>query len=234
MQFIPTQYNGHTFRSLMEARWAVFFDYFGFRWDYEPHGFQQGEEKYLPDFYMPEFDVYVEVKYKDDPQAIALSKKFVISHNIDIIICSGNPHIRPLLLFAGSDKRFHLGMDSKILWFYKKGEGLAYGAQDNSPRPEYREAVNKAINARFGVMEIINMLGKARRQEASNLMAELKCLQDKHGISQNDLDKLVSDIYKFNTSTCLRAFHDAYQSKIDGLSFQQEELTDNFNFNKGL
>ena len=43
---IPTKYKGITFRSRLEARWAMFFDQLGWRWEYEPfdgHG-------YIPDF----------------------------------------------------------------------------------------------------------------------------------------------------------------------------------------
>ena len=64
---IETVYNGYKFRSRLEARWAVFFDAAGIRYEYEPEGFEvniSGEEKimYLPDFYLPDFDVYAEVK----------------------------------------------------------------------------------------------------------------------------------------------------------------------------
>ena len=47
---IPTWYNGVLFRSRLEARWAIFFDLCGFRWDYEPQGFEIDGVQYLPDF----------------------------------------------------------------------------------------------------------------------------------------------------------------------------------------
>lgn len=64
---IETEYNGFKFRSRLEARWAVFFDEAGIKYEYEPEGFEVslGENKkvrYLPDFYFPEWDVYGEVK----------------------------------------------------------------------------------------------------------------------------------------------------------------------------
>lgn len=66
MKAIETQYNGYKFRSRLEARWAVFFDAIGMRYEYEPEGFEVdiGDKKirYLPDFYLPELDVYAEVK----------------------------------------------------------------------------------------------------------------------------------------------------------------------------
>ena len=61
-----TEYNGYKFRSRLEARWAVFFDKAGIKYVYEPEGFEVnfGEEiiRYLPDFYLPDFDIYCEVK----------------------------------------------------------------------------------------------------------------------------------------------------------------------------
>ena len=48
---IETLYRGHYFRSKAEARFAVFLDCLGVKWDYEPQGFALGNGlKYLPDF----------------------------------------------------------------------------------------------------------------------------------------------------------------------------------------
>ena len=51
MKAIDTQYKGYNFRSRLEARWAVFFDALGLKWEYEPEGFElEDGTKYLPDF----------------------------------------------------------------------------------------------------------------------------------------------------------------------------------------
>lgn len=64
---IETVYNGYKFRSRLEARWAVFFDAAGIKYEYEPEGFELSDgTKYLPDFYLPEYDWYVEVKPNRD------------------------------------------------------------------------------------------------------------------------------------------------------------------------
>ncbi len=48
---IETRYGGCRFRSRLEARWAVFFDDLGWRWDYEPEGYELPFcGNYLPDF----------------------------------------------------------------------------------------------------------------------------------------------------------------------------------------
>jgi len=62
---IETKYKGYKFRSRLEARWAVFFDALGVEWDYEPEGYDLGSAGwYLPDFYLPESNIWVEVKPK--------------------------------------------------------------------------------------------------------------------------------------------------------------------------
>lgn len=59
---IETRYNGFRFRSRLEARWAVFFDCIGIKYEYEPEGYEFNESRYLPDFYLPEYNCYFEVK----------------------------------------------------------------------------------------------------------------------------------------------------------------------------
>ena len=43
MKPIETVYKGFKFRSRLEARWAVFFDACGVRWEYEPEGYIKGK-----------------------------------------------------------------------------------------------------------------------------------------------------------------------------------------------
>jgi hypothetical protein len=48
---INTLYRGYWFRSRLEARWAVFFDYARVIYQYEVEGFHLPSGNYLPDFY---------------------------------------------------------------------------------------------------------------------------------------------------------------------------------------
>lgn len=60
---IETVYNDHLFRSRLEARWAVFFNALGVRYEYELEGFDlHYNGKYLPDFYLPTFKAHLEIK----------------------------------------------------------------------------------------------------------------------------------------------------------------------------
>jgi hypothetical protein len=61
---IETVYSGYRFRSRLEARWAVFFDALGIRWEYEKEGYDLDGLYYLPDFWLPEQQYWVEIKGK--------------------------------------------------------------------------------------------------------------------------------------------------------------------------
>jgi hypothetical protein len=52
-QAIETMYDGHRFRSRLEARWAVWLDTLGIQYAYELQGFDLDGEAYLPDFWLP-------------------------------------------------------------------------------------------------------------------------------------------------------------------------------------
>lgn len=69
---IETIYNGYKFRSRVEARWAVFFDELGVEYEYEKEGFDMDGVWYLPDFYLSDYKVWVEIKGDDKED---LSKK---------------------------------------------------------------------------------------------------------------------------------------------------------------
>lgn len=71
---IETRYKGCRFRSRLEARWAVFFDAAGIAWSYEPQGYVVDGKSYLPDFYLPEFDSFFEVKGPHDYDEDLLQK----------------------------------------------------------------------------------------------------------------------------------------------------------------
>ena len=62
---IETRYMGHYFRSKAEARFAVFLDCLGVKWEYEPQGFDLGNGlKYLPDFKIYNVEIWDENRDK--------------------------------------------------------------------------------------------------------------------------------------------------------------------------
>jgi hypothetical protein len=60
---IETHYDGYKFRSRLEARWGVYFNALGVRYEYEKEGYDLGTSGwYLPDFWLPARKVWVEIK----------------------------------------------------------------------------------------------------------------------------------------------------------------------------
>lgn len=95
---IETVYKGYPFRSRLEARWAVFFEALGVSFDYEPEGYKiDNAIKYLPDFYIPEWDMYIEIKGDPletvKPDNIHKWKRFAEARKKPLCVFSGP--IRP-------------------------------------------------------------------------------------------------------------------------------------------
>lgn len=63
-QSIETFHNGTLYRSRTEARYALMFESAGIEVQYEPDGYQFEEkgERYVPDFWIPAWDCFFEVK----------------------------------------------------------------------------------------------------------------------------------------------------------------------------
>lgn len=63
---IPTDYNGYHFRGRLEARWAVFMDFLGVPYQYEPETFRLATgRRYRPDFWLPTLATWLEIKPAD-------------------------------------------------------------------------------------------------------------------------------------------------------------------------
>lgn len=97
---IPTAYNGHSFRSRLEARWAIFFDVANIKWIYELEGFRlDNGVKYLPDFYLPEvwyrnikMGVWIEIKPTENHVDKDLLTSFAIETKEPIFALVGKVH----------------------------------------------------------------------------------------------------------------------------------------------
>lgn len=97
LQAIETIYHGYRFRSRLEARWAVFFDALGVKYEYEKEGFALKKAGwYLPDFWLPEQQCWVEIK-PDEPSQIEIEKAaaLAVSSENDVFILYGPIPINP-------------------------------------------------------------------------------------------------------------------------------------------
>src|SRR3990170_4832763 len=62
IQPLETKYKGYRFRSRTEARWAVCFDSLGIKYEYEKEGYKLKSGCYLPDFWLPDYKYWIEIK----------------------------------------------------------------------------------------------------------------------------------------------------------------------------
>lgn len=58
----PTIYRGILFRSRLEAKWAIMMDFIGINFVYEPKRFKTELGYYLPDFWLSDLGVWLELK----------------------------------------------------------------------------------------------------------------------------------------------------------------------------
>jgi hypothetical protein len=106
---IETIYDGYRFRSRLEARWAVFFKALNIYYEYEKEGFDlDNAGLYLPDFYIPETNTWIEIKPFGYPdwQARLKCKEFAAQ-------------ISPIVLFDGDPMKLMIDNNTFVYWWAK-------------------------------------------------------------------------------------------------------------------
>ena len=158
MKSIQTRYKGYHFRSRLEARWAVYFDAIGWEWLYESEGFDLGDgDFYLPDFYLPECNLWVEVKSeKPDEAEIRKAAKLAAQGPDAVVFAIGLPDAYELSKglggFGGADWGEKEGytdnlasLDSYCFSKWRRAGWLLY----NTPEYADFDACAAARSARF-------------------------------------------------------------------------------------
>lgn len=173
---IETEYNGYKFRSRLEARWAVFLDELKVEYQYEPEGFDLHYSGwYLPDFYLPAYQTYLEIKpLPDDPlyhlpgaqffDREAAQKAMELSWATKkwVILAFGEPLVHRACWFEGGylefpDAAIEFELKNLSPTFYEGQKLKEYCPQcriatdESTPfQYEHREAGIVARQARFG------------------------------------------------------------------------------------
>src|SRR5215218_9708296 len=88
---IRTTYRGTTFRSPLAARWAVFFDEMSIAWSYQHEGFACDDEGVLPDFWLPAYRCFWEVRASQTIDEDRFGSWAAIMHT-PVIVCTRLPH----------------------------------------------------------------------------------------------------------------------------------------------
>lgn len=166
IQSIPTHYNGCTFRSRLEAQWAVYFKNIGWNFQYEPQYFTiDASTKYLPDFYLPKFNLYIEIKPANFTATLVDLQKYrstCAQTNSLFLVCCGRPWcIEKRLIFSSINNRCtqHLSLFKAFDGFIPKSElyclmpnvaiDLPAKELDSDSQLKIFEAMNEACFAKF-------------------------------------------------------------------------------------
>lgn len=141
---LPTKHAGVLFRSRLEARYAVFFDSLGIRWEYEPQGFLlPSGDGYLPDFWLPDLGCYAEVKPTGGD--FGKAHELAAASGCPVWCCEGPPACRWEEFVGGPWHVAHYHPGRRRLW-WGCGEELSGVAPDSD---DIRCAVSAALSARF-------------------------------------------------------------------------------------
>lgn len=101
---IETRYKGYRFRSRLEARWAVFLDALNEEWQYEPEGYDLPSGRYLPDFWLPRMDLWLEIKgIEPNERELKLCEELAKGHGSPVAIATGLPFSAKEFFFDGND-----------------------------------------------------------------------------------------------------------------------------------
>lgn len=89
---IETSWRGYRFRSRTEARWAVAFTAAGEPFDYEREGYQLRSGWYLPDFWLPKRQLWLEVKGQEpNHRERSLARELAEATKRQVLIAIGPP-----------------------------------------------------------------------------------------------------------------------------------------------
>lgn len=124
---IETKYNGYSFRSRTEAKWAYVFDKLNIKYLYENEGYElENGDWYLPDFYLPNHGFFIEIKGAN-PNQTELDKCSFLANGLSkpVVMAIGNPDDFNSLCFYGYNRPADDGADQHFYdYYYTDIQGL--------------------------------------------------------------------------------------------------------------
>lgn len=101
----PTVYGGILYRTKIEANWAEFFDKNKIRHKYEPNKVDLGIDTYKPDFWLPEFGLWVEIKPYRQKVTHSRCYRLAIETRRHVLLIQGQPRRHVVDLFNPNVRR---------------------------------------------------------------------------------------------------------------------------------
>lgn len=106
----PTKYCGVQFRSRTEAKYCMLFNMFDEPWTYESRRFPLPSGSYLPDFYLYDWNTWIEIKGPEPTRReMLLCEELHRTTKQQVVICYGWPP-SILVLINGSWVRNYFGI----------------------------------------------------------------------------------------------------------------------------
>ena len=159
---IETRYKGRRFRSRLEARWFIFFESFGLQVEYEREGFVVDGIPYLPDFYIPAEDLWIEIKPSSiEPTAQVYAESLLMGLPGRTILVCGEPCSGKYRVVDTKDSSLRNSIfltdrrDDHCLWIFDEdtfsGSQLtSCSAKDHDKLPIESDFLQAAYNAAIG------------------------------------------------------------------------------------
>lgn len=92
MRPLTTYFDGYRFRSRTEAKYGVTLKSLGLRYEFERQGFALEPGAFLPDFYLPDLPLWIEVKpFEPDLHQKALCESLAAESGTPAVILCGQP-----------------------------------------------------------------------------------------------------------------------------------------------
>ncbi len=132
MRALEATYKDQRFRSRLEAKWCIFWDALAVRWEYEPEALELDGFAYIPDFWLPDYKVWVEIKgtiHNDEAggQMVLKASELARQSSRPVILCFHEPYDPKCAVFTNR------GMYSDSRWtICALCGGLALGVKGDS------------------------------------------------------------------------------------------------------
>lgn len=152
LESAQTIYDGFCFRSRLEARWAVFFNTLKIPYEYEKERYVINGRSYLPDFYLPQQKVWVEIKGEEpDRDLLSYLGAFARGADANILVFYGqielpNPRHYPVAQPAYCVQPENCGADWPFHFFENLENGKIEVAFDGSAEKFPGAATTKKLH----------------------------------------------------------------------------------------